>query len=111
MPTIAHVEDVGAHDDQPAVLEDQALDGDDAGHHEGARPRSEQDGGQDAAEQVAGRAADDLEVEHLGSEDEGGHHAHERDRPLVERLVGLPHGDRQDDQERDAHMTRGHRHG
>ena len=50
-----------------------------------AGPRPEEDRREDAAEQVAGRPADDREVEHLGREDERRHDAHQRDRPLVER--------------------------
>ena len=54
-------------------------------------------GREDATEQVPGRPADHLEVEHLGREDERRHHAQQRDRLLVERLVRLPDRDRQDD--------------
>ena len=36
VPDDAHVEDVRAHHDEAAVLEDQRLDGDDAGHHQRA---------------------------------------------------------------------------
>ena len=94
-PDDAHVEDVGAHHDEPAVLEDERLDGDDAGHDERARPGPEQHGREDAAKQVARGPADDLEVEHLGGEDEGGRHAQQRHSPLVEGPVGAPDGERE----------------
>ena len=35
----SHVEDVGAHHQQAAVLEEQSLHGDDRGHHQDRRPR------------------------------------------------------------------------
>ena len=55
----------------------------------------EQDRREDAAEQVAGRPADDLEVEHLGREDERRGNAEERHGALVQRPVRSPDGDRE----------------
>ena len=64
-----HVEDVRAQGQQPAILEDQRLDADHGGQHQDRRPRAEQDGGQGRAQQVAGGAAGNGEVQHLAGED------------------------------------------
>ena len=48
---------------------------------------------EDAAEEVAGGAAGNLEVEHLGGKDERRHDAHQGDGALIEVLAGLTPGE------------------
>ena len=93
----AHVEDVGAQRQQPAILEDQRLDADHAGHHQDGRPGAEQDGGQGRAHQVPGGAAGDGEVEHLPGEDGRCQHAHQRHLALAQVRADPAQGVADDD--------------
>ena len=84
-----HVDDVEAEGAEAAVGEQQALDDQDHGDAQRARPGADQDRGQDAAEQVAAGAAGHREVEHLHGEDEGGDQPGQRRLALLER-AGRP---------------------
>jgi hypothetical protein len=79
----AHVKNVESQRQQPAILEQQRLHCDDAGHDQDGSPGAEQDRGQCAADQVAGCAARDREVDHLGGENKRGQNAHQGNLPFA----------------------------
>ena len=80
---------------ESAVGEHEALDEEDDRHTEGAGPRSDENGGERAAEEVAAGAAGDGKVEHLQGEDEGRHEPGQGCLPLVEVVGRLLEADGQ----------------
>jgi hypothetical protein len=83
-----HIQNVRAHHQQAAVLEEQRLNGDHRGHNQDATPRTEGDCRQDAAQQVTGRSASNRKVDHLRGKDERRHDPQERRLPLIEVALG-----------------------
>ena len=65
-------------------------------------------GDQRPAEHVAGSAARDREINHLGGEDEGGDHAHQRGLALAQAGARLAQG-KDDGDDQDSPTGGGHR--
>ncbi len=101
----AHDQDIGAHDHQAAILEEQRLQGDDGGHGQQPQPGPQDDESEGSADEMAGGAAGNGEIDHLRGEDEGAHDARQGNQPFVKvRWRGLQGigQDAEDDQPADS---------
>ncbi len=88
-----HVEQVRAQRREAAVLEEESLEDDDARHDHDGGERSEEDGGEGRADEVARGPGGDGEVQHLGREDERGRGAEQGVFARGERLAHAAQGD------------------
>ena len=87
------LESFGLKPGKPAVGEEEALEDQHRAEHHHRRARPEEDGGEHRADQVAGGAAGDGEVEHLRREDERRGQADEGHTARRERAAHAPQGD------------------
>ena len=99
----AHIEDVGAQHQQPAVLKDQRLHAHHGGHHQDGGPGAKQNRGERRAHQVPGSAAQHSEIQHLPGEDSGRQDAHHRYFALIQVGVDAFEGDRHHKNGHDPH--------
>ena len=87
----AEIEDVAPQGQEPAVGEEQGLHREDGGHGEKGGIRSQQDGENHAAAQVAaGTGGRNGEVDHLGRKHKGPQDPHEGELAFVHFLLELP---------------------